>query len=449
MSNIDTRDAERLMGYLRELKVPYVMMSDKDPDRYVVITRDTNHDRELVREAFKKMKAQLGYELQQVPVGVFLSANENRQVKHIDGLDTAELEVFKERMKQYQGQYAVVRNTDDSQIFDIYYPTTASHEVENALKDMFYDFSGREGEEYREKINDYLKERDRIKEGLNPREDKVVPDMPESLKKDMPLTSYVHIKRDQLDDILKELKAEGLDKRVAIAESEASYSIAFPENDRIINDKVERMLFGTLKGAERLNAKLYFEGRSESDIDLAGSYIIDAKVRGASIEVIRKGARVMHLRDGNSERLLTLNREDEGYSNALADIITKMQEPVVLSKQEYRLIKDDPEKFNEIIKQRLPSESDNPAEQEYRRHKEQMQRAIYEELHRIESMADAKDLPERSREAMRAYKNREIRETYIDRTFKEKITEMDFSQDGIAHSNIIDFLPGKKDLTRT
>ena len=543
LSTVDMNNAEAVASILKSLKVPFAVMRDGDTGKCVFVTRDIPRDRELVKEAFKRFAVAKGADLQQIPIDEFLRYNENKQVKHMDGLDAAELEVFRERMKKYSGQYAVIRNEKDPKKFDIYYPNSKARETEGAVKDMAYDFAGKEGRRYRETVEDFLNKKEvfakkltppsegvlyivsksdptrfitlsadgyaihrancqrvKAKDGTEqlsmtdrnperhvlPSRDELIQNilshMPDAVilpEEEMPivksisangqclfvkdaefqgaydslldrlsgmraelplspaarenlqkpvLTSYLHIMRDQMDTIMDALKDVGMDRLVSIGDDGATYSIAFPEGNKGIQDIVDGVLFAGQTGLEGLNSRLYNEGRMmRESINEPGLVVIDATLAGAAVMMTDKGASIRQGKDGGGETLTTLNRDSDTYEKDLVNIIQGMKEPVVLTTAEYSLLETDPEKFNQILASRIPSEFDTTAEKEYYRSAEQKQDAIYEELHKRGNAVDIDDLPERQQEAMRHFKDYEIRETFIDRTMFEKITELDFS----------------------
>ena len=546
MSSIDIKDAEAIGTILKGLNVPFVTMRDGSTDRCIIVTRDTERDRMLATEAFRRFAVEKGVDLQQISIDELLKANENRQVKHADRLTPAELEVFKERMKSYKGQYAVVRSAVKKGAYDVYYPNKCSREVENALKDMAYDLAGQEGRRYEESVNDFIARRDRFIEKLNVKDNGVmfavsksdpthfisisgdeysihranatrftdrdgkehismtdkfpkretdrrkmfesiqdyipdvviltqeemgivstvsangtcifVPDAEftkkyqelnailQSKKPELPLspakkdfmekpvlTSYMKLDRGQLDEVLSELKPNGLDTHLAISDDGVSFSIAFKEDDLQVKEKVDTVLFGGLSKLDSLNARLYNEGRAVDDFNKPGFVVFDAASYGAAIFMTEEGAVIAGVKDGKSEKLLTpdeketMKRDNPEFGDTLAGMINGMKEPVIMKKEEYDLLKSEPEKFATILASRIPSQFDTPAEKEYYRHAEQKERAAYEELHKHDNTIDAKNLPERSQEALKHYKELEISELYVDRTFTEKITEMDFS----------------------
>ena len=548
LSSIDIKDAEAIGTILKSLKVPFATMRDGDTNRCIIVTRDTERDRALTREAFKRFAVEKGADLQQIPVQELLDANENKQVKYVNGLSAAALEVFKEHMRKYKGQYSVVRSANKDGLFDVYYPHQFSRDVENALKDMSYDLAGQDGRRYEQSLEDYVARKGVFGDKLNPKDDETlfvvsksdptrfitiskdgyevhrakctkykgrdgqerltmadkfpirhtmldrrelfdtiqsfvpdavilsqeemgivssisangtclfVPDndfseklqsLTELLKEkrsDLPmspakrdfsekpvLTSYMKLERPQLDMVVDSLKEHNLDKQISISDDGNSYSIAFPEDNLQIKNRVDAVLFGGLSKIDSLNQRMYNEGRAVSDFTQPGHVIIDVTTPKACICITEEGATIAGVENGKTDLLLTpdskdsMKRESPEFGDNLAGIISGMKEPVALTREEYDLFNTNPEGFYQILDSRLPHNFDTPAEKEYYRHSEQKEKAVYEELHKHDNTVDMKDLPERSQEAIKNFKELEIREMYVDRTFSEKVQEWDFN----------------------
>lgn len=549
MSSVDLKDSEAIGTILKSMNVPYVCMRDGDTDKCVVITRDTERDRNLTREAFRRFAVDRGADLQQIKIDELLQANENKQIKHADKLTPEQLEVFKERMKNYKGQYAIVRNRQDNKCYDLYYPNKCSREVENALKDMVYDFTGEKGAKYNLDVQTYLNKRSEFAEKLFPGEGETlylvsksdptrfitvtddgyaihrakatafkgkdgkehltmtdkfpirhsildrmelmdnikdfVPDavllteaemgivssvssngaclfapdhefgakyqalagLLNSRKSDMPvspirsdfiekpmLTSYIKLSKEQLDSVVTELKKSGLDRQLAWADDGATFSIAFPEENTKMQGIVDSVLFGGLSELDSINQKMYQEGRAVDDFNKPGFAIFDAASPGATIFTTEKGVSIAGIKDGISDKLTDeqsenreYNRNDPEFGANVAGLIKSMKEPVALKVSEYDLMQTDRERFTQILTARIPSKFDTPAEKEYYKHDTEKDKAIRNEIHKRDNAIDAKDLPQRSQDALKKFEDLEIRDLYVERTFTEKITEMDFA----------------------
>ena len=216
-------------------------------------------------------------------------------------------------------------------------------------------------------------------------------------------------------------KAELQTKAVIVGQS-----IAFPED---IKDQMDRIFDETLyKGLtplEKIEDRTYFEGRG--NISFANIkeekdtvYIVDTanghknytfKVSPKGLDIINDGEKIAHFDKGTKD-----------YEDKLSSIFESMKDPVILSKEE---MEGDKDTRNEALETRMQINQKSEAKN-YVLNLENNKR---EEIHEVVDKEDerCKNLDDRQKEAIHYVLNLKTIDTYVDRTFQEKILDFDLS----------------------
>lgn len=165
-------DGKMLDDILRSMKIPFVMGMDHEKDKMLLMTRD--QDREALKDVLCRYAIRKGMETQEVAIENLLSSFNGKEIRIQKGLDIAEVELFKEKARQYDCIFSVIRSKEKDGTYDLVYPRDKGKNCEDVLKDISYDFTGDEGRKYKALIQDNIRKRQEFIEGLRPNEGEIL-----------------------------------------------------------------------------------------------------------------------------------------------------------------------------------------------------------------------------------------------------------------------------------
>ena len=234
--------------------------------------------------------------------------------------------------------------------------------------------------------------------------------------------TLTNIDSDRMSTVHEAIDKAGLQTKAVIV----GQSIAFPED---IKDQMDRIFDETLyKGLtplEKIEDRTYFEGRG--NISFANIkeekdtvYIVDTanghknytfKISPKGLDIINDGEKIAHFDKGTKD-----------YEDKLTNIFESMKDPVILSKEE---MEGDKDTRNEALENRIQINQKSEA----KNYVSNLENNKREEIHDIVDKTDerCKKLDDRQKEAIHYVLNLKTIDTYIDRTFQEKILDFDLS----------------------
>lgn len=234
--------------------------------------------------------------------------------------------------------------------------------------------------------------------------------------------TLTNIDSDRMSTVHEAIDKAGLQTKAVIV----GQSIAFPED---IKDQMDRIFDETLyKGLtplEKIEDRTYFEGRG--NISFANIkeekdtvYIVDTanghknytfKISPKGLDIINDGEKIAHFDKGTKD-----------YEDKLTNIFESMKDPVILSKEE---MEGDKDTRNEALENRIQINQKSEA----KNYVSNLENNKREEIHDIvnETNERCKKLDDRQKEAIHYVLNLKTIDTYVDRTFQEKILDFDLS----------------------
>ena len=234
--------------------------------------------------------------------------------------------------------------------------------------------------------------------------------------------TLTNIDSDRMSTVHEAIDKAGLQTKAVIV----GQSIAFPED---IKDQMDRIFDETLyKGLtplEKIEDRTYFEGRG--NISFANIkeekdtvYIVDTanghknytfKISPKGLDIINDGEKIAHFDKGTKD-----------YEDKLTNIFESMKDPVILSKEE---MEGDKDTRNEALENRIQINQKSEA----KNYVSNLENNKREEIHDIVDKTDkrCKKLDDRQKEAIHYVLNLKTIDTYVDRTFQEKILDFDLS----------------------
>lgn len=529
MQDVPSEYAPVFEAILKSQGIPYIAMdSGKGEDRHrIYITRDK--DNGALEDVWRQFRMEMNVGMNELSVSQFIKENQGQDIRRSKGYDLVETEVFRRKIAEHGGAFAVTESDEERGKYDVMYLPRDQEEVDHALRDMQYELSGDPGREYRDTLEKDIRGRIRFEQNLNPKRGETLyivdsenpnnfisvtatgfavhslklsqetlksgkkqeivtdPDVvlsnlfdrerimnyAEGLKKPVILTekempivkgiapdgSAIIAKQDDFRAFFRKFREQlslredaydGLSMRVTekigktytlshipgakMAElyeafSEAGLSgrtavvgdsIAYTEKDRKqINRILDSVLYSDMTELEKTENRLYYEGCGNIELENPASvrYLVSARDPQFVIRIKPEGMDI--LRNGALER--EIPRGDEQYGTLLMRMIDSMKEPVVMTEEEIAASK---EEKTEIINSRRRINQKTEALD----YLEDVDNSKKTEIHGILNQSEARHLDARQQEAVRRHLSHETTDTYVDRTFMEKIMDKDLSK---------------------
>lgn len=217
------------------------------------------------------------------------------------------------------------------------------------------------------------------------------------------------VEPDVLADISRELASKGL-YYMAV-----SGDFLFKEKDKAAVDIVlDKHLYKEESFLERFQSMLYYEGRGPEGIDLrkpdAPYYVLSAKDPNIVLKVSKDEFEI--IKDGST--VAKMDALQEGFEEQLSSLLSKMEDVAVLTEDE---MKREPAEKVALIERRALSKENEASKQYYRDYDEKKEQFVNTKI---------EDMSPEDKEIVKSYTCHEIRETYVERSFSEKIMDMDF-----------------------
>lgn len=234
--------------------------------------------------------------------------------------------------------------------------------------------------------------------------------------------TLTNIDSDRMSKVHEAIDKAGLQTKAVIV----GQSIAFPED---IKDQMDRIfdetLYKRLTPFEKIEDRTYFEGRGNISFanikeEKDSVYIVDTanghknytfKVSPKGLDIINDGEKIAHFDKGTKD-----------YEDKLSTIFESMKDPVILSKEE---MEGDKDTRNEALETRMQINQKSEA----KNYVSNLENNKREEIHDVVDETDerCKKLDDRQKEAIHYVLNLKTIDTYVDRTFQEKILDFDLS----------------------
>ena len=529
MQDVPREYAPMFEAIVKSQGVPYFKIESGEGDgrRCVFITR--NKDSKLMEDVWGKFHTELNIGMSEYPASEFINMTQGQDIRRSIGYDEVEVEVFRRKMAERNGAYAVIESDSESGKFDIMYMPRDHEEVDNAFRDMQYELSGDKGHIYKNTLSSDITERKAFEDRISPkrgetlyivdsknpnnfisvtatgfavhslkaseeilkngRKQEIITDtnviqsnifdkdrilhFAEGLTKPVVLSqkemslvtgiapdgsaivakhdnfknfyedfrkelssrddlynglsvrkmerigrtyTLMNIPNNKMSEIYEAFRGAGLESRTAVVGD----SVAYTESDKaIVTELLNGILYDGMTSLEMAESRLYYEGHGNIELQKPAitKYLISARDPEFVIRIKPEGMDIFK----NGAVANEIAREDEQYEPLLIKLISSMKEPVVLSEEEIATSK---EEKTDIINSRRSINQRSEA-LNYLQDVENNKKA---EIHGIEHESEAKHLDSRQQEAVRSHLRHETVDTFVDRTFTEKIMDMDISK---------------------
>lgn len=150
---VDVADAALFEKILKKQKVPYVQIAEAD-GKAVFITRDC--DNKALEEAWDILKGELQVGYKEQTPHEFINHNAEQNICQSTGYSEVEIEIFRREAAKMGFNYAIVANEKTKGQHDILYSERDKAAVEKAIKSMYYNISGADGEKYRKAMEESI-----------------------------------------------------------------------------------------------------------------------------------------------------------------------------------------------------------------------------------------------------------------------------------------------------
>lgn len=223
------------------------------------------------------------------------------------------------------------------------------------------------------------------------------------------LCTLSNVETDKIVKLAKEFDKAG------ITYVTANGNVAYKEQDKkAVSEILNRTVYKDMTFTDRFNAMLFYEGRGPEEFDLKDPketvYITSAKNPEYVLRMDKDGCTVIK----NGEEVMQLAGKDDNYEERLESLLGTMEDIAVITEAE---AKKDPEERVRIIEERALVK-ENEASIQYSK--------SYEERKEHFLNTDFESMKPEDKEIFKRYTAHEIKVTYVDRTFTEKIIDRDF-----------------------
>ena len=221
-----------------------------------------------------------------------------------------------------------------------------------------------------------------------------------------------NIPQDKLSDIQLELTKRNLMDKVVVMGDD----LAFGEVSRkAVYPIMEEFLYKDMSPLEKLENELYYRGNGNIELThpKETTFLISSEDPAFVIAVGPKGFSVS--KDGKT--VSTMKKDDPAHDGMLLKIAASIKDPVVLSKEE--ISKPIAEKSGIINSRRTINQTSEASVR-----LTEQEKIKKEELYGVERGQDG-HLDPRQKDALKEYYRHEITDTYVERTFTEKVFDME------------------------
>lgn len=221
-----------------------------------------------------------------------------------------------------------------------------------------------------------------------------------------------NIPEDKIVEISKAMKEKGMVSDIGMANRD----IAYREKDRHFFEKIlDSTLYKNMDPAKKIEMEMYYEGRGNLSINNTSKtqYIVDV---GTTNFVKIDGGQITLAQNGKEA---SLKRSDPRFNDIVINAISAMRDPIILDQKEY----DTPDRTI-VVSQRYNTMQKSAAVD----YLTQIDSHRKSELHEVDRVEDIKPyFSNKQKECIRKYETVEQHDIYVDRTFLEKIFDMDTS----------------------
>lgn len=213
------------------------------------------------------------------------------------------------------------------------------------------------------------------------------------------------------------------------------HSVAFPED---IKDQMTKIFDNTLyKGLtplEKVEDRTYFEGRGKVTFDNIKEekdsvYIVDTAAgrRNYAFKISPTGLDVMD----NGSKIAHFDKDTQDYIDKVSGIFESMKDPVILSKDE---MEGDKDTRNTALESRMQVNQRSEAKDFVSNLEDNKRQEIHDVINETEDRY--LKLDDRQKEAIHYVTTLKTIDTYVDRTFGEKVMDFDLSSKLVQHTEV-------------
>ena len=153
MQMVPAEDAELFAKILKNQRVPFVIVGEKD-GKAIFATRDC--DNKILEQVWDIYADEIKVGFKEMTPHEFINTHAEQEVCQSTGYSEIELEVFRKEAAKVGFNYAVVGNADEKGKYDILYAQNDADKAEKAFKGMAYEMSGPDGKEYAQELQKSL-----------------------------------------------------------------------------------------------------------------------------------------------------------------------------------------------------------------------------------------------------------------------------------------------------
>lgn len=205
--------------------------------------------------------------------------------------------------------------------------------------------------------------------------------------------------------ITREMEKEGL------FFTAVSGDFLFKEQDKAQVDAVlNRTLYKDMTPLERFQEMIYYEGRTPSVSSEDPTYIMSAKDPNFVLKLSEEGFSIFK----NGKEVAFMKSSQEFYEQQLENFLTHMKDVAVLTESEMKMEAKDK---IAIIEERVATKENEASKQYFKDYQERKEQFLNTKI---------EDMSPEDKEIAKSYTDHEIQVTYVERSFSEKIMDMDF-----------------------